>query len=170
MVPLITAEQGTVYLKDDGNFLINRESTSSKVLRLTKQRFAQIFGRLPRADVFVRADNLIRLCRLAGMVFHFSDPSFTEARNPKDGSYQGPMLRGFDKDEDEFAKAPCLYLNDEGNFNLTVIENDHPSYLGWACVIPTSKFDSMFGSEPRDYFSSEVLRVIRLAGLEVSLF
>jgi hypothetical protein len=188
MEALISAEQGYVVQERDGNFAVRRSCPQyygnkgvdpciQANVVLSRQEFARIFGRIPPSGINMRSDVFIRFCRLAGIVLYFEGGPFPndhkpEDRNPSVSAYdiRTPMIRTYDQDAGEFDKALGLFLNDEGNFLVTPMEHDGPVPNAWPLLVPEDDFESMFGTDTRDYFANEVIRISKLAGISLRAF
>jgi hypothetical protein len=151
-----------VYSTTDGNFSIAH--TAGSVLKprvlLSQDRFARIFGRVPARGLPLRADVLIRMCRLGDVL-------------PKIVGSDGSSLAGdiLIKTHDAAAadsdQGYCLTFTPDSNLRLetTSVAELRANPEGYP--LDYDAFEATFGFEVRLFFANEVLRLLRLRDLEL---
>jgi len=177
---LIVGEQGVVFQGRDGNFRVRRKNghKGGGYLDLNRSEFARLFGRIPPNGVVLRADVFIRILRLAGYIFLFetadspasaSDRTDTTGEIPFAYCPNTPIIRTFNLNSGPHDRATGLFLNDEGNFNVTPVVHGTLGQTSWSLYIPEDKFERMFGLDTRDYFANEVIRIASLTDISTTV-
>lgn len=163
---------GGVYISQsqDGNFVAIHTPNIPRNLgvEMSQYTFAEVFGRVPVRGMDIRADVFIRLCRLGGLVVYFEDTGFpVDVPTPQLPNETRVILRtSCPGNVNPNATGYCLRIHPDGNFRLYTAPL---SGISGGLGIDYDRFESMFGSEPRDYFANEVLRIATLGRLALRI-